>query len=155
MLIYHCQLFWNYQIIFNFLFPKLGYTYWTLNCHCLLIYSLILSLVIRIDFGSKEYIIFIFLLCNRISFCKVNILNNRIIIISYPDWLLPCNIISVNIYYTLISSESFYFVRDRRSINWWILIFFFLIFVENHHISLILHINTTLVIIKIILIWIF
>ena len=155
MLINHSQLFWNYQIIFNLLFSKLWNTYWTLNSYRLLIYSLILLLIIMIDFSSKEYIIFIFLLGNRISFSKLNILYNRIIILSYTNWLLSCNIVPINIYYTLISPESFYFIRDRRSINWWIIIFFFLILVENHYISLILQIYPALVIFKVKLIRIF
>jgi hypothetical protein len=106
-----------------------------LNSCSFLIHLLRLPLVIRINFSSEKYIIFIFLLRNWTSFLKINILYYRIIILSNAYRLLSCNILTIDVNNTLISSESFVFIREW--IDWWSILFLFLIFIEYHNISLI------------------
>jgi hypothetical protein len=106
-----------------------------LNSCSFLIHLLRLPLVIRINFSSEKYIIFIFLLRNWTSFLKINILYYRIIILSNAYRLLSSNILTIDVNNTLISSESFVFIWEW--INWWSILFLFLIFIEYHNISLI------------------
>ena len=135
MLINHSQLFWYYHIIFYFLLSELWNTNGALNSCSFLIHLLRLPLVIRINFSSEKYIIFIFLLRNWASFLKINILYYRIIILSNAYRLLSSNILTIDVNNTLVSSESFVFIWEW--INWWSILFLFLIFIEYHNISLI------------------